>query len=251
MQQPEWVAGFEPRDHEPCFCGSARLFVDCCGNPAPDRAPPHGLILKKNWLSAGQCDALVAILEQQPRSWLTIRPEKRGEGVRDPTRVTESVELGAARDEIFDHVRRALLEVAEPEMNCRIDWFWTPDVLRYGSGGHYAGHADSQVRDPETNLWKRIIDRDVSMLMYLNEDFIGGHVAFPKFKYRYLPRKGDLLLFPSDNAFLHRAEPVQSGLRYSVVTWATHEDGPRVDLPPFGRTNFLRPKGGSSGHFVA
>jgi len=57
----------------------------------------------------------------------------------------------------------------------------------------------------------------VSVLLYLNDDYKGGefHVASKKFE----PEKGSAIIFPSNFMFPHEAKKVTKGVRWSIVTW--------------------------------
>ena len=63
-------------------------------------------------------------------------------------------------------------------------------------------------------------DRDLSLLLYLNEDYSGGGLTFTNFHCHFRPRTGDLLVFPSDNRYEQQAEVVQAGVRYAIASWA-------------------------------
>jgi predicted 2-oxoglutarate/Fe(II)-dependent dioxygenase YbiX len=116
-----------------------------------------------------------------------------------------------------------------------IEWFEKPKVLRYGPGNYYGVHADNCYRARTDNFWTKKIDRDISLLIYLNEDFEGGSLSFEKFFYSFQPRVGDLVLFPSDNRYKHCANPVRSGTRYAVVSWGAFLGEPRVHATPIAK----------------
>ena len=108
-------------------------------------------------------------------------------------------------------------------------------MSRYQTGGFFLGHADSCLLDPATNNWFKVRDRDLSLLIYLNEDFTGGGLSFINFNYHFRPAIGDMLVFPSDNRYAHQAEVVESGFRYVIVSWAALAGRPRVsDTLPQG-----------------
>jgi predicted 2-oxoglutarate/Fe(II)-dependent dioxygenase YbiX len=229
---------FAPRPRDACFCGSGKPFKNCCGRNAPNRKPPHGVVLLKGWLPAAECDRFVAHAEaRQPRRIGTSGgfgpADERTNLQRDPGRVTTTVDMGPLTAELNGWLARALREVAEPHFGLVIDYFTSVQVLRYEPGGWYNQHADSYNRDPLTNTWHKVFDRDVSLLLYLNDGFTGGDIRFMHFNYAHHPRKGDLLLFPSDHRYLHQADPVASGIRYAVVTWGTATGGDRIlPAPP-------------------
>ena len=123
-----------------------------------------------------------------------------------------------------------------------LEWFEWPDVLEYGPGGRYDLHADADLRDPATGAWRRVVDRDYSMLIYLNDEFTGGAIEFPRLDYRLQPRRGMLVAFPSDHRYVHAALPVESGMRYVIVSWAAAVGSPRVKPPPVSGVVWTDPR---------
>ncbi|NNE05008.1 MAG: 2OG-Fe(II) oxygenase [Xanthomonadales bacterium] len=151
----------------------------------------------------------------------------------DSTRVCTEVKPGTLRKQISDRVADAFEGVAARTGDV-VDWFESPTILRYQPGGYFMAHADSCLLDPASHNWFRVKDRDLSLLIYLNDDFTGGSINFANFNYRFHPQMGDLLVFPSDNRYIHEAEKVKSGIRYVIVSWATVVGSARVSnqLPP-------------------
>ena len=82
-------------------------------------------------------------------------------------------------------------------------------MLRYTRGGQYPLHYDGPT----------ILGRHISVIQYLNEDFEGGELVFPLQHIIIKPRKGLLVMFPSNFAYQHIAQPVTRGTKYAIVTW--------------------------------
>lgn len=82
-------------------------------------------------------------------------------------------------------------------------------VLRYEEAEEYKVHSDS---GPEN---KRL----VSALLYLNDSFTGGETNFPLQNFKVKPETGMICLFPSIFTHPHASLPVESGVKYVVVTW--------------------------------
>jgi predicted 2-oxoglutarate/Fe(II)-dependent dioxygenase YbiX len=100
--------------------------------------------------------------------------------------------------------------------------------LVYREGYHFRPHIDGS-QDPSNPLWSQ--NRRVSISIFLNRegrqgDYEGGPLTF----YGLIPNlpetnlgipvvgeEGLLIGFPSD--MLHAVQPVERGVRYSVVTW--------------------------------
>jgi len=215
---------FEP--DKPCFCGSNKRFDACCGSTAPDRAPPHGVHVVENFLLPSTCIELVNYGESCPRRRLRVATMKKT-GKRVVTRhafskgrVTEMVEYGPRRNDIVQAMVNAYRTVIEPRLGARMAWVESPQVLRYEPGGYYERHSDSGEFDPATERWKKVLDRDVSALIYLNENYSGGELRFNNFNYDLKPRTGMLLFFPSDPRYLHESLPLTSGFKYTIAGWA-------------------------------
>lgn len=230
---------FNPIPDYPCFCQSGKVFTECCGLDSPDRDPPHGVTAQRGFLDEAICRKWVSKLKSRPIKKSAVhRIEKSTSGYLstrgDSTRVCTEVNPGTLRKQISDCVGRAFREVAA-QYGDTVDWFEAPTILRYRPGGYFMAHADSCLLDPASHNWFKVKDRDLSLLIYLNDEFTGGSVNFTNFNYRFRPRTGDLLVFPSDNRYIHEAEKVESGIRYVVVSWATIVGSRRVsDQPPQG-----------------
>lgn len=97
-----------------------------------------------------------------------------------------------------------------------------PQLLCYEPGGHYKSHNDGEglwTNPDKTQVWKKTIDRDLSIVLFLNDDFEGGAFTFPDLRVTIRPEPGLLVCFPSSRWYTHKVEPVISGNRYALVTW--------------------------------
>lgn len=82
-------------------------------------------------------------------------------------------------------------------------------ILKYTKGQHFVDHIDDFPG----------INRRISTVYYLNDDYSGGVLSFPRFKINYQPVANELIIFPSTYAYNHSISPVEYGTRYSVVSW--------------------------------
>lgn len=239
---------FTPSPPDPCFCMSGRTFGECCGLESDDREPPAGVHLFPGFLDEATCAKWVKRLENKPRKRSSVHKIKnarnRALSTEDnPVRVCRDVNPGVLRKVISDRVVEAFRRVTS-ETGDTVEWFESPSILRYQSGGFFLGHADSCLLDPANNTWFKVKDRDLSLLIYLNEDFTGGGLSFLNFNYHLKPSTGDMLVFPSDNRYIHQAEVVESGFRYVIVSWAALRGSQRVSVaPPAGAIHLPSEKG--------
>lgn len=221
------IESFRPDPDAKCLCGKKRRFADCCGSKKTDRDLPYGLILKKKFLSDNVSDKLIKYVEKQAdASDLAIFTENSKDAkeslstVVNSDRVTSRIELGDRQSIIDKWVADIFHKFVAKRVGKKIRTFTKPDLMRYTKGGYYKAHSDSEIFDSDEGIWKKVLDRDYSLLLYLNDDFEGGGVRFEHFNYTYHPEKGDLLVFPSDHLYLHEALLVTAGVRYVIVSWA-------------------------------
>lgn len=195
-----------------------------------DRAKPVDLSLElhivEKYLAKELCNKLISCA-----NWCPFAPAPIGGkevngnvgNVRSNGFVADRIEVCAD-----SYVRRQVVGICSDIHRNHIDqyygvkteWYEYPHILRYGIGGTYRLHSDSENMDTKTNCWVKVIDRDYSSIVYLNDEYTGGAIAFPSLNIRIQPRAGMLVAFPSDHRFLHTAEPTLSGTRYALVTWA-------------------------------
>jgi len=75
-------------------------------------------------------------------------------------------------------------------------------VLRYPPGEEFLEHVDTL---PGSTVYGQ---RQLTAILYLNDDFDGGELTRPQQGLVYNPRAGSLLLFPSGFLLLHSSRPV-------------------------------------------
>jgi len=194
---------------------------------------PPGVLILENYLEAALCEQLRRYADETIGTPLQVIDEEKTTGAKTVTRpssgrITEYVPINGKAGEILAIFTDIYTRRLAPFYGVTFEWFERPQILRYLPGGKYNRHADAEHMDKQTKQWVRGLDRDYSVLLYLNEEFEGGELYFPNFDFRIKPRCGMLIGFPSDHRYLHEAEPTLSGKRYSVVSWAAVLGSSRV-----------------------
>jgi hypothetical protein len=93
--------------------------------------------------------------------------------------------------------------------NFSTNWHDSYSILKYSIGQKFTNHIDDH---------KDYIRR-VSTIYYMNDDYSGGEINFPRFNISYKPKKDELLIFPSNFVYNHSVSEVTKGTRYAVVSW--------------------------------
>lgn len=88
------------------------------------------------------------------------------------------------------------------------------EYLRYSETGRYKSHIDTIFSNN-----RKILDRKLTAIAFLNDDYDGGKFFLQITDQRCFPNqtKGTIIVFPS--FFLHGVEDVIRGQRHAVVAW--------------------------------
>lgn len=199
-----------------------------------------------HYLTESQCDNIIDMAQQYSEVKTSIG--NIGEnGVVQRTRsvgfIANRIDLpkGTSLYKAGQKICSDIFKKLVPEYySAKIKSYESPHILRYTSGGTYGLHSDSHNFDPESQSWKKVVNRDYSSILYLNADFTGGELSFPKLNARITPQKGMLLIFPSHEKFIHTAEPTTSGERFAFVTWAAKRGAKGVPGAPRGEVIRLK-----------
>ncbi len=82
-------------------------------------------------------------------------------------------------------------------------------ILKYGVGQKFTNHIDDHPA----------FHRRVSLVYYMNDNYSGGEINFPRFGISYKPAANEILMFPSTYVYNHSVSEVTGGTRYAVVSW--------------------------------
>jgi hypothetical protein len=161
---------------------------------------------------------------------------KRGSRVHQDTRV-EVFELFRFIEECKDRYLFKYMHMF-PIVFKNIWWKVKGHLVNYSSdcGGYIGEHSDTSVDyvyglpHPQHQLASR---NTLSCLVYFGNcvdgkevvepgDFTGGHHRFTYLNIDYIPRRGDILMFPSNYIAAHEVTPVKSGNRFTYLGWYAH-----------------------------
>jgi Rps23 Pro-64 3,4-dihydroxylase Tpa1-like proline 4-hydroxylase len=88
-------------------------------------------------------------------------------------------------------------------------WHDSYGILKYGLGQKFTNHIDDH---PDYH-------RRISTVYYLNDNYTGGEINFPRFGITFKPKANQMIVFPSTYVYNHSVSPVIEGIRYAVVSW--------------------------------
>ena len=103
-----------------------------------------------------------------------------------------------------------------------------PAIVRWLPGQFQNPHADKELHQGD-NAGKPndFPYYDLAGLFYLNDDYEGGELYFPKQGIQFKPKKGAAYFFPGDLNYIHGVTEITSGVRYTCPffwTIMSHKD---------------------------
>jgi len=205
------------------------------------RSLPPGVVVVEDYLAPPVCADLLAYARRQQGTPSTVQDKDAQAGSSltrlSASRVTDYIDIAGVAPTVHRLMQDIFLNQVGRHYGVSIEWYERPELLRYRAGGHYSPHADSENWDAAGSSWRRSIDRDYSILLYLNEGFTGGGLEFANFGLRLTPRAGMLVAFPADHRYVHAAQPITEGERLVLVCWCAARGTARVgESPPPGVT---------------
>jgi predicted 2-oxoglutarate/Fe(II)-dependent dioxygenase YbiX/alkylated DNA repair dioxygenase AlkB len=179
-----------------------------------------GIVYYKHVFSKEQCKELMDYFDDNSSLWqpaLTTGDMMEGNEeskVRKCDLIEISASGGSAKEKDLDN---KLFEFFNTQLNDYVSRFNHLTIetdsgytmLRYRPGGEYIEHVDHGTK---TN-------RALTAILGLNDDYEGGELHFWGGKYKMKIEAGSAVFFPATFLYPHRVCPVESGTRYSIVTW--------------------------------
>lgn len=95
----------------------------------------------------------------------------------------------------------------------------TATLVRWFPGMEQQPHADDMI---EANV-EGFAHRKFGAIIYLNDDYSGGHTYYPKYEYDIKPQVGKLAIHPGDSEHLHGVTKIEDGMRYTIASFWTFE----------------------------
>ncbi len=78
-------------------------------------------------------------------------------------------------------------------------------VSKYSTGKSMGPHVDDYGNNDDPNI---------SVVLYLNDDYTGGELFFKEQNVKIKPEAGSIVIFPSVEPYYHESLPVESGIKY-------------------------------------
>lgn len=89
-------------------------------------------------------------------------------------------------------------------------------IVRWLPGQLQNPHADKELHDgPDAGKPNDFPHYDIASLFYINDDYEGGELYFPKQNIKIKPKSGSAYFFPGDMNYIHGVTEIKNGIRYT------------------------------------
>jgi len=98
-------------------------------------------------------------------------------------------------------------------------------VVRWFPGMEQSPHADdmTDAMEHEKHLVEWFNHREYGAIIYLNNDYEGGHTYYPHHNFDIAPEVGKLAVHPGDPNHLHGVTKIEGGVRYTLASFWTRD----------------------------
>ena len=93
----------------------------------------------------------------------------------------------------------------------------TLQIIRWFPGMEQHPHADDMSNTDIVGFDHRAF----GSIVYLNNNYSGGHTYYPNFNFEVIPKTGALAIHPGDAEHLHGVTKIQDGIRYTIASFWT------------------------------
>ncbi len=187
------------------------------------------LLIERNFLTRGECEALMAEASKQLAPIRVLDNESGGNVVDDEWRVGQSAWV----TEPVDLIARLRQGIAQ-QTGAPISHQEGIHVVKYTQGGMYKPHQDAFHLDTAyyNNAMAQGGQRVFSSMVYLKCCEKGGETGFPMCGITITPQQGMLLTwsnvlipqFTMDMDTTHESVPVEAGEKWVAIVWTRHKE---------------------------
>jgi hypothetical protein len=173
----------------------------------------------KNFLSNNEVDIFLQLAKNSSESdW-----GKGGDGFWDgrvlyPEIFKQNKEILDMFKNVGERIKKTIEELYLLEHEIYHD---TIHIVRWFDGMEQPPHADAENADGSHHPLEW---RDFGAIIYLNDDYSGGHTYYPNHNFEIIPEPGKLAIHPSDLNHLHGVSKISGGIRYTLPSFWTKEN---------------------------
>jgi hypothetical protein len=182
----------------------------------------HDIVEFQNFLSSNECQKLIEYYDAGDSLWQeTCFFNAR---VMDPNGPKSQLGIELFNTNFFEELRQSLKNIAEDVMGRPVRNL-TLSAHKWLPGAYAGDHADNAELDGTPNAWQ---DNKLVTIIYLNDNYEGGNLAFRDHNISIAPKAGTVIVFDVGIDNVHSVTEVTSGERYTMLLSWDYAD---IDYP--------------------
>ena len=123
--------------------------------------------------------------------------------------------------EILTFVTERMKPIIENKFNVEVSPAF-PAIVRWPVGTMQFPHADKELHEgPDAGTPNEFPWYDIGTVFYLNDDYVGGELYFPKQNIIFKTKARGAYFFPGDMNYIHGVNMVKEGCRYTFPLFWT------------------------------
>ena len=187
----------------------------------------NNVLIDENFLTKDQCSSIIDAIEEQAKNekllWTPISFYESYSSIlpKDNDQELEQFNLSPT---IFSEIKQGIINaVAEidsidPESICQIGYH----TQKWEPGAYARIHSDNTDEEGNPSAFER---SRYAGFVYLNDDFEGGILNFPKSDISIKPKNGMLAVFAGGFEIMHEVTLITKGVRYTLGSfWDDREE---------------------------
>lgn len=125
------------------------------------------------------------------------------------------VKVNVEIPKMISGIMQRLKPVVENHFNVNVTATGTT-IVRWLPGQYQLPHADKELHEgKDAGKPNDFAYYDLASLFYLNDDYEGGELYFPKQGIQFKPKPGAAYFFPGDMNYIHGVTEIKNGIRYT------------------------------------
>jgi hypothetical protein len=92
-------------------------------------------------------------------------------------------------------------------------------IIRWFPGMEQPPHADDMTNTEHRGFEHRVF----GAIIYLNDNYSGGHTYYPEHNFEVIPKAGNLAIHPGDPEHLHGVTKIEDSTRYTIASFWTFD----------------------------